>query len=395
MGLLLAGGLLGGLAQNYPLVLVARGLEGLAAGVVQPIPAIIIMRAFAPHEQGRASGMFGMGVVLAPALGPSIGGVLVDWFGWRSIFFMVGPFCAAALWMAHRYVPTSAPGGGAAQRGETLDALGLLLTSAGTLSLLNGLVALRAGPAAEAAALLAGAAACLAGFIGWQRRCVRTGRAPLMNLRLFAWRPFAMGALVALIYGTALFGSTYLLPVYMQMGLGLSASSVGGILLPSGLVLAATIPLVARRADRLPASGLVNTGLALLALSFAAMVTVGLGASLWHLMALSLIGRIGLGFILPSLNLGAMRGLELALIPQGSSVINFVRTLGGAAGISLCGIALEWRLAAHGASLTDGAPTAARLAAFDEVFLMLAALCALAMLAARHLGAPGGIASAR
>ncbi|HOV18501.1 MAG TPA: MFS transporter, partial [Ottowia sp.] len=65
MGLLLAGGLLGGLAQNYPLVLVARVLEGLAAGVVQPIPAIIIMRAFAPHEQGRASGMFGMGVVLA------------------------------------------------------------------------------------------------------------------------------------------------------------------------------------------------------------------------------------------------------------------------------------------------------------------------------------------
>lgn len=393
MLLLLAGGVLGGLAQSYPLVLAARVAEGLAAGVVQPIPAVIIMRAFEPHEQGRASGVFGMGVVLAPALGPSIGGVLVDWFGWRSIFFMVAPFCLLALWLARRYVPTTAPGGAATRRDEALDGVGLLLGSAGTLSLLNGLVALRAGPAAEAAALLAGAAACLAGFIGWQRRCVRTGRAPLMNLRLFAWRPFAMGALVALIYGTALFGSTYLLPVYMQMGLGLSASSVGGILLPSGLVLAATIPLVARWADRLPASGLVNTGLALLALSFAAMVTVGLGASLWHLMALSLIGRVGLGFILPSLNLGAMRGLELALIPQGSSVINFVRTLGGAAGISLCGIALEWRLAAHGASLTDGAPTAARLAAFDEVFLMLAALCALAMLAARHLGAPGAAAA--
>ena len=68
-----------------------------------------------------------------------------------------------------------------------------------------------------------------------------------MNLQLFAWRPFAMGALVALIYGTALFGSTYLLPVYMQMGLGLSAASVGAILLPSGLVLAVTIPLVARK----------------------------------------------------------------------------------------------------------------------------------------------------
>ncbi len=387
MGLLLAGGLLGGVAQNYPLVLAARVAEGLAAGVVQPIPAVIIMRAFEPNEQGRASGLFGMGVVLAPALGPSIGGVLVDWFGWRSIFFMVAPFCLVSLWLARRYVPTTGPGGVATHRDDALDGVGLLVGSLGTLCLLNGLVSLRTAPLAEATTLLALAALCLVAFVGWQRRRARVGQAPLMNLRLFAWRPFAMGALVALIYGTALFGSTYLLPVYMQMGLGLSASSVGTILLPSGLVLAGAIVVVSRWADRLPASALVSMGLALLALSFAAMVTIGLASSLWLLMAWSIVGRIGLGFILPSLNLGAMRGLEPALIPQGSSVINFVRTLGGAAGVSLCGILLEWRLGAHGASLTDGPPSAARLAAFDEVFLMLAALCTLALLAARHLDA--------
>ena len=102
----------GGFANDYPLVLAARVAEGLAAGVVQPIPAIIILRAFEPHEQGRASGIFGMGVVLAPAIGPSIGGLLVDAFGWRSIFFMVVPFCLASMWMAQRFVSTSAPGGG-------------------------------------------------------------------------------------------------------------------------------------------------------------------------------------------------------------------------------------------------------------------------------------------
>ncbi len=386
MWLLLAGGLLGGFAQSYPLVLVARVVEGLASGVVQPIPAIIIMRAFEPHEQGRASGLFGRGVVLAPAVGPSIGGLLVEAFGWRSIFFMVAPFCAVSLWLARRYVPTTAPGGAVASRTESLDWIGLAVGTLGTLSLLNGLVTLRKGPAGDALGLLALAAACLVGFVLWQRHRMARGQAPLMNLRLFAWRPFAMGALVALIYGTALFGSTYLLPVYMQMALGLSAASVGAILLPSGLVLAVVIPLAARMADRMPARGLVSTGLSLLALSFAAMVTMQLGASLWWLMGLTIIGRIGLGFILPSLNLGAMRGLDKALIPQGSSTINFVRQLGGAAGVSLCGIALEWRLAAHGTSLADGAHPATRLAAFDEVFLMLAARCALAMLAARGLG---------
>ena len=389
MWLLMAGGLLGGFAQNYPLVLVARVIEGLAAGVVQPIPAIIIMRAFEPHEQGRASGLFGMGVVMAPALGPSIGGLLVDALGWRSIFFMVAPFCAVCLWMARHYVPTTGPGGTATHRDDALDWFGLTIGTAGTLSLLNGLVSLRGGAATEATALLVLAALCLLGFIGWQRRRARRGQAPLMNLRLFAWRPFAMGALVSLIYGTALFGSTYLLPVYMQMGLGLSASSVGAILLPSGLVLAVAIAVVARLADRRPARELVSIGLALLALSFAAMVSLNLQSSLWLLMGLTIVGRIGLGFILPSLNLGALRGLEPMLLPQGSSVISFVRMLGGAAGVSLCGIVLEWRLSAHGASMTDNAHAAARLAAFDEVFLMLAALCALAMLAARGLGTHG------
>ena len=108
MLLMMTGGIVGGLANQFGLVLAARVAEGLAAGVVQPIPAIIIMRAFAPHEQGRAIGLFGMGVVLAPALGPSVGGVLVDVFGWRSIFFMVVPLCIASLVMAYRYVPTTA-----------------------------------------------------------------------------------------------------------------------------------------------------------------------------------------------------------------------------------------------------------------------------------------------
>ncbi len=395
MWLLLMGGVAGGFANDYPLVLAARVAEGLAAGVVQPIPAIIILRAFEPHEQGRASGIFGMGVVLAPAIGPSIGGLLVDGFGWRSIFFMVVPFCIASLWLARRFVPATAPGGGAANpQGGALDWRGLLLATAGTLCLLNGLVELRGGVPALAAILLGAAALIVVGFVVLQRRTLRArnrqpdaGVDPLMNLTLFKDRRFAMGSIVAIIYGTALFGSTYLLPVYMQMGLGLSASFVGTVLLPAGLVLAVTIALVGRLSDRQPTHRLVSLGLVLLAGSFALMLTID-GRdpvrTTTLLVAWAILGRIGLGFILPSLNVGAMRGLERHHIPQGSSVINFLRMLGGAAGVSLCGIVLEWRLAAHGAQL-GGGDQRARLAAFDETFLMLAALCALAVIAAWKL----------
>jgi EmrB/QacA subfamily drug resistance transporter len=389
MVLLLAGGVAGGLANNFSLVLAARVAEGLAAGVVQPIPAIIIMRAFGPHEQGRASGLFGMGVVLAPALGPSLGGLLVDYFGWRSIFFMVVPLCLLSLWMAYRYVPDAAPGGAAANRNSAMiDWRGLVLGAVGTLCLLNGMVALHGQGALEALGLLAAAGVTLVLFLWWQRRMAATGREPLMNLALFASRPFAMGSIVSFIYGTALFGSTYLLPVYMLLGLNLSASHVGAILLPAGLVLGVTIAGVGRLADRQPTWLLVTVGLALLAVSFLLMLTLSLVSALWVLALWAIVGRIGLGFILPSLNLGSLRPLPKELMPQGVSAISFIRMLGGAIGVSLCGIVLEWRLAAHGDSFANAGTSSARLAAFNESFLMLAALCALAMVAAWRLREP-------
>ena len=385
MVLLLVGGLAGGLSDNFSLVLVARVVEGLAAGVVQPIPAIIILRAFEPHEQGRASGLFGMGVVLAPAIGPSIGGVLVDLFGWRSIFFMVVPFCIASIALAYRFVPTTAPGGVVAARAGNLDWRGLGLGTLGTLCLLNGLVALRGDSAWHATLLLAGAGLSMLAFIWWQKRMSAAGREPLMNLALFRYRQFAMGSVVAFIYGTALFGSTYLLPVYMQLGLHLSASHVGTIMLPAGIVLAITIALVGRLADRQPTWMLVSIGLALLALSFALMILLKLDSGIWLLVIFATIGRIGLGFILPSLNIGSLRPLAKPLIPQGASAISFLRMLGGAAGVSLCAIVLEWRLAVHGDALINPTSSVARLAAFDEAFAMLAGLCALAILAALQL----------
>ena len=393
MWTLLLGGLGGGLANDYALVLLARVAEGLAAGVVQPIPAIIILRAFGTGEQGRASGLFGTGVVLAPAIGPSIGGLLVDGFGWRSIFFMVVPLAMVGLWLSRRYVPTTAPGGDAANSGSVgLDWLGLALASAATLMLLNGLVRLRDEGGMGGWMLLALALIAALSFVLWQRylqhRTHLGGRPALMNLQVFAHRNFAMGSLVAFTYGTALFGSTYLYPVFMQMGLGLSPSYIGAALLPSGILLAVTINIVGRLVDRYPASRLVMLGLCLLALSFGMNFTVNPAQGLAWLWVWVIVGRIGLGFILPSLNLGAMRGVPHPLIPQGSSIINFIRMVGGATGVSLCAIVLEWRLSAHGARLGDVASEAA-LRAFNETFASLALLTALALVAAWHLGRTG------
>jgi DHA2 family multidrug resistance protein len=177
----------------------------------------------------------------------------------------------------------------------------------------------------------------------------------------------------------------------MQMALQYAPSRAGLVLLPAGIALALTIPLAGRLADRKPPNLLVASGLALLAVSFVLMAQGDASAAAtsgyFMLMAWALIGRVGLGFVLPALSIGAMRGVDKSLIAQGASTINFLRQLGGAIGVSLVGIVLEWRLAVHhsglgGAGSGSTGSAAERIRAFDETFLFVAAVCAIAVVAA-------------
>ncbi|MGE5651171.1 DHA2 family efflux MFS transporter permease subunit [Noviherbaspirillum sp. UKPF54] len=367
--LLLAGGVIGGFSVNYPMLLSMRVAEGLAAGILQPIPSIVVFRAFDNKQRGTAMGIFGFGVVLAPAIGPSLGGFLVEHFGWRSIFFVVVPFCLVVLVMVRRLLAVNSPFMGEA---KALDWKGLALATVCITSLLNGLVQLH-HDLARALGLLAIGAATLAGFVAYQRRAEHG----LLNMGLFRYRQFAMGAMVAFIYGAGLFGSTYLLPVYMQMALNYAPSQAGLVLLPAGIVLAVTIVFAGRLSDWVAPNVLVSIGLFLLALSLGLMGLGTIASGYATLIALAILGRIGLGFVLPSLSLGSMRGVDASLIAQGASAINFLRQLGGAIGVSLVGIVLEWRLSLYPA----GAPGVS-LRAFNETFLLVALICASAILAA-------------
>lgn len=373
--LLMVGGIVGGLSGNYPVMIAMRVLEGVAAGVLTPIPNVVIMREFPGTEQGRAIGIFGFGVVLAPAMGPVVGGVLVEQFGWRSIFFVVVPFCLIALEMARRYLPVVSS---FKTTPRPFDWVGLFWATSATLAVLNGLVDLQGEKTVQGAILLGAGAACFAAFAFHQLRAAH----PLLQMRLFMHRPFRMGAIVAFIYGIGLFGSTYLLPIYLQAALDYSPSKSGFVLLPAGLALALTMPLAGRLADKRRASHLVTGGLALLVISTMLTATVSSSTPILVLMAWVVLGRIGIGIIMPSLSLGSMRGLGPAEIPQAASMANFLRQLGGAVGVSLVGILLEWRLAAHGVTLLGVGEDAARVSAFGETFMLLAAISMPAMAAA-------------
>lgn len=372
--LLMAGGVAGGLSGSYSLIVLTRMLEGVAAGILMPIPNVVIMQEFPSDQQGRAFGVFGFGAVLAPAIGPVIGGVLVEHFGWRSIFFVVVPFCLIAVALARRFLPAvsslpTAP--------RPLDWIGLTWAGVATLAVLNGLVELRGDDALRGVFLSGAGIAGFASFALYQARAVN----PLLRMRLFLHRPFAMGALAGFFFGIGLFGSTYLLLIYLQAALGMPPSQAGLVMLPAGIALAACMPVSGRLADQLRASRLVAGGFAVLVASLLLMTTVTPHTSYAVLLAWVVMGRVGMGILMPALSLGSLRGLASTEFAQASSISNFLRQLGGAIGVSLIGILLEWRLAAHGVTLLEGG-RAARGAAFDEAFLLLAVLCAPAIVAA-------------
>ncbi|MCP4065863.1 DHA2 family efflux MFS transporter permease subunit [Hyphomonas atlantica] len=333
----IAASAMGGLAPAEGVLILARVLQGGAAGILQPLAMQTIFLVFPPEKRGSAMGIYGIGVVLAPALGPTLGGIMVDSFSWRYVFFMAVPFCLIGLFLATIFMPGRAASGPP----RRFDWIGFGLMTVFLVTLLNGLSnGQRDGWFSDsilrdfAVALVSGI-----GFIVWELRTP----APMLNLKLFTNRVYAGASVVAFIFGAGIYGSTFLIPLFVQTIQGYTPTRSGLLLMPAGLILALVFPIAGRLTDKTPAYATIMFGLAVFALSSFLMTGVDTNTSFWLFAWWIMLGRIGLGFIMPSLNAGALKALPMTLLGQGSGAINFVRQLGGAFGVNLLSIALERR----------------------------------------------------
>lgn len=346
IAMFVAGSIVSGLAPSEGVLVVGRVLQGAAAGMVQPLGMQIIFQVFPADRRGSAMGLYAVGVVLAPALGPSVGGVIVDQFGWRAVFFLGVPFALAGLLLGLVFLPGPAREG--ARR--RFDGPGFALLVTALLALLTGLSSgQREGWGSNRVmAELCLAAAAAVGFVLWELRT----DAPMLNPRLFAARGFACSAAVALVYGAALFGSTYLAPLFVQTIQGYSATRAGLLLMPAGLAMVLVFPVGGRIADRLPPDRPIGIGLVLFGLSAWLMTGVATDTAFWTFALWILVGRIGFGLAMPSMNAGALRALPPRWVGQGSGAVNFARQFGGAIGVNLLSILLERRTQLHAQALT-------------------------------------------
>jgi EmrB/QacA subfamily drug resistance transporter len=367
LAIFVAMSLVGGFATSIDALILSRIAQGAVAGVIQPLAMIALFEVYPAEERGSAMAAYGLGVVLSPALGPALGGLLAQMFGWRAVFFVTLPLCLAALALAPTRLACFAKG---ERRRPAFDGWGFLLLCGFLLFVLGGLAqAQRAGLSPGGAALAAaGSLACGMAFVAWEVR----HRNPMFDPRVFRNPAFAAASAVGFAYGMGLYGSTFLVPLFVQTIAGFTALEAGMLLLPGGLLLALCIPVAGRLTDRHSPHFIVCAGLACFALSFLLFGSSSARTAFWTLAAWIALGRLGLALMIPALNAGAVQGLPLSQLAQGAGALNFIRQLGGAFGTSLLSLLLQWRLAVHqGDVAADGAAGALEAAtrAFDDSFV--------------------------
>ena len=359
----------GYLAPTFPLVVAARIVQGLAAGVLQPLGPLALMRLFPPAMQGRAMGVLSFSIALAPSISPALGGYLLDRFGWSSIFLLNLPFCLVAA-VAAFYLLAQSDAGPA----KPFDWLGLGVLSTATIATVEAVSSLQhSGPFAPWTLFQFGVGIVAVRFyIGHAKR----KPAPIIQLSLLRQRTFALGTVVAFVYGFGLYASSYLIPVFLQNALAYPASDAGMALLPSGLMLVVTMLVAGRLVDRFPPKWLMAAGQAVFAISCFLLAFRAGSISYAELIAATVLGRMGVGLVTPAMSLAIMRHLQPHELGQSSAISSYARQLGGVIGIAISAVFVEWRETVYG-RVAPGV-----FNAYAQGFLLLGAVLFTAFVAA-------------
>ncbi len=343
-----------GIAPSLPLLVFFRVLQGIGGGGLAPSEQAILADTFPPEKRGQAFAMYGLAVVVAPAIGPTLGGYITDNFDWRWIFFLNIPICILSLYLTHRIVedpPWVEKQVKESQKGGIkLDFLGF-----GLLALTFGSLEFVLDKGQEddwfsSPVITFFAIAMLIAFvfmIWWELRQLRIGHRPILNLTLFTRRNFAIGFILMFVLGFSLYGTTVLIPQFVQTLLGYTAELAGLVLSPAGLMMMAMMPIVGFLSGKVDPRKLLGYGFTMLTLSLITMHTMDLGVSYGRLVFLRIFQASGLAFLFIPINMLAYIGAKQSESNDVSGLTNLARNIGGSCGTAFVATMLTRRTAAH------------------------------------------------
>ena len=335
-----------GLAPSLPVLIMLRIMQGVGGGGLQPSEQAILADTFPPAKRGAAFALYGIAVVMAPAIGPTLGGYITDNFSWRWIFFINVPVGILSLILTSRLVEDPPHLRGTSLAGIKPDYIGLGLIALGLGSLQ---VVLDKGQQDDWFSsnfivwLTVIAVVCIAIALIWELR----QKNPVMDLSLFKDRNFAFGAFLLFMLGFVLFGSTVLLPLFLQNLMGYTAEESGKVLSPGGFAIMLLMPLVGFLVSRVSARYLVSIGFIISGLALVHMSHFNLNISFSQAMWTRIFQASGLAFLFVPLNTAIYGTVPRNKNNNASALINLSRNLGGSFGISLITTMLDRRSQFH------------------------------------------------
>ncbi|SEG74866.1 drug resistance transporter, EmrB/QacA subfamily [Actinacidiphila yanglinensis] len=355
---------LAGAAQNEGWLITARLLQGAAGGILVPQVSGFIQQMFQGAERGRAFGLMGATIGVSTAVGPLLGGLLIQAFGtqegWRWVFFVNLPIGLAALPVAHRLLPGPPRRDGPDPRGRPhgdLDPVGVLLLGIGTVVLLLPFVEEDQWSTPLKWLLVPASLLILALFVEWERRYAARGREPLVALGLFRQRSYGLGVLLSLLYFAGFTAIFFILTLYLQNGLHYTALEAGLSIMPfalgSGAAAAVGGRIVTRIGRPLVAFGLVMVVVGLLGTALAVHLDAGRSIG-WVTAGPLLFAGLGSGLVIAPNQTLTLSEVPVARAGSAGGVLQTAQRIGSAAGIAAVGSVFFSRVDAHHADWSGG-----------------------------------------
>ncbi len=319
-----------GLSPTLSVLVLFRVIQGLTGGALQPLSQAVLLEAFPPRDRGKAMGFWGLGIVVAPILGPVVGGWLTDSYSWRWVFYINLPVGLASIVMTKLFIfdPPYVR-----RKSETIDywGIGLLAVGIGALQIMLDLGQQRDWFASTFIQVLA--ALAVVGLVVFTWRELSTDH-PVVDLHVFRVRTYSAGVFLMTVLGFVLFGSLVLLPIMLQTLLGYPSLQAGIAMAPRGMGSFLAMPMVGLLVARMDPRKLLAAGLCGGALTLYWLGNLDLSAGYWDIFWPQFIQGLSLGLIFVPLTTISMDPIPKEVMGNATSLFNLMRNIGGSVGIA-------------------------------------------------------------
>ena len=344
------GSALCGLAWSLPILITFRVIQGLGGAALFPLSITLMFREFPPQERGIAMGIFGVPALLAPALGPTLGGYLVTYAGWQLIFYINVPIGILAIFLAIFLLREYRPEG---QR--SFDFVGFIFVALGLSTVLYALSSASTdgwGSGTVVGFLTIGLFS-LAIFVAVELMLARRGRQPLLDLRLFANGPFRAGIIANTFVIFGLFGGLFLFPIYLQNIRGQSPFQAGLILLPQALASMVSVIIGGRLVDRFGVRAVMIPGLFILGLATWQLTYISIYSSYGWIQLMLVLRGLALGLTVQPLTVATMSEVRPRDLAQASSLSTVNRAVASSLGIAILATLVQTQTQVHFGHLAE------------------------------------------